>query len=246
LISNATIVTIRYIMYNKLFTKILDSSIWLEPTDTRVVWMTFIAAMDEDGFVQFASVSNVAHRARVSEESAQVAVKTLESPDPNSSDPDHEGRRIERVPGGWMVINSKKYRDLATREHIKQQTRDRVRKHREKKFGNAPVTHGNENETISDTDTDPYSPMAVTLVEYLNKMAERSHRPVRATLRPIIARLKEGATESDCKNVIDSKVAQWKGNEKMDKFLRPSTLFKAAKFYEYLGEKSTGPKPYGC
>ena len=43
-------------MYNKLFTKILDSSIWLESDGTRIVWMTLLAAMDQDGFAQFASV----------------------------------------------------------------------------------------------------------------------------------------------------------------------------------------------
>ena len=52
-------------MYNKLFTKILDSSIWLEPSGTRIIWLTMIAAMDENGFVQFASVANLAHRARI-------------------------------------------------------------------------------------------------------------------------------------------------------------------------------------
>ena len=40
-------------MYNKLFTKILDSSIWLAPDSARIVWLTFLAAMDEDGVVRF-------------------------------------------------------------------------------------------------------------------------------------------------------------------------------------------------
>ena len=94
-------------MYNKLFTKILDSSIWMESAPTRIVWLTLIAAMDETGFVQFASIGNLAHRALVSREDAEAAVKTLESPDPDSSDPDNEGRRIQKVPGGWMVLNAR-------------------------------------------------------------------------------------------------------------------------------------------
>ncbi len=141
-------------MYNKLFTRILDSSIWLEPTPTRIVWLTMIAAMDEDGFAQFASVSNVAHRAVVSLEEAQEAIKCLEGPDPNSSNPDNEGRRIERVDGGWMVINAPVYRSMATRIVIKEQTRDRVRKFREAKGCNAHVTQGNELVTPSETDSD--------------------------------------------------------------------------------------------
>lgn len=119
-------------MYNKLFAKILDSSIWLEPHETVRVWITFIAAMDEDGFVAFASPANVAHRARVTLPEAEAALAKLAAPDANSSDPDNEGRRIERVPGGWIVLNAPKYREMATRENIRATTRERVRKHRSK------------------------------------------------------------------------------------------------------------------
>lgn len=118
-------------MYNKLFTKILDSSIWLEPTATRVVWLTLIAAMDEDGFAEFAAVGNLAHRARVGMKDAAKAVKCLEEPDKDSSDPDHEGRRIERVNGGWMVLNAPKYREIVSRIVAKEGNRRRVAKYRE-------------------------------------------------------------------------------------------------------------------
>lgn len=127
-------------MYNKLFTKILDSSIWLEPIPTRIVWLTMIAMMDEQGFVQLAGVGNVAHRARVSLEEAAAAVECLEGPDPQSSDQDHEGRRIERVPGGWIILNAEKHRAIVTRATIQEQTRERVRRHRLKRSGNATVT----------------------------------------------------------------------------------------------------------
>jgi hypothetical protein len=120
-------------MYNKLFTKILDSSIWLQPTPTRIVWLTFIAAMDEHGFAQFASIANVARRAIVSVEEAEAAITHLEGPDPDSSDQDNEGRRLERVPGGWVVINAGKHRDMVTRAIIQEQTRLRVRRYRDKK-----------------------------------------------------------------------------------------------------------------
>ena len=128
-------------MYNKLFTKILDSSIWLESMPTRIVWLTMIAAMDEDGFCQFASVGNVASRARVTRAEAQKAIDRLEGPDEDSGDPDNDGRRLERVPGGWMVLNAKKHRDMVTRVIVQEQTRKRVTRFREaKRSGNAQVT----------------------------------------------------------------------------------------------------------
>lgn len=121
-------------MYNKLFTKILDSSIWLESTDVRIVWITFIAMMDQDGIVPLSSVGNVANRARVSEEAATTAINCLEAPDHRNPDQDDEGRRIERIPGvGWKVINSEKYRDIVKAETQRMQNRERVRKHREKR-----------------------------------------------------------------------------------------------------------------
>lgn len=141
-------------MYNKIFTKILDSSIWLETDATRIVWMTFLAAMDEDGFAQFASVANLAHRARVELSECEKAVSTLESPDANSSDPDNGGRRIERVPGGWVVLNAPKYRELVTRAISRERTRLRVAKHRSR---NGDVTQANETVTQSEAVSEAYS-----------------------------------------------------------------------------------------
>lgn len=140
-------------MYNKLFTKILDSSIWLESDYTRIVWITLLATMDEDGFCQYAAPGNVAQRAIVPLEKAEAALKVLESPDKNSSDDENDGRRIERVPGGWMVLNCKKYKELATRETSKNQTRERVRRFRERNC-NADVTLCNDQETKSETETE--------------------------------------------------------------------------------------------
>lgn len=151
-------------MYNKLFTKILDSSIWLEAVETRLIWLTLLAAMDETGYAQFASVANLAHRARVLLKDTEKAITCLEGADPNSSDPANEGRRIERVPGGWMVLNAPKYKDLVTRAVHQEQTRIRVARHREKKGCNGhvtltplhvtPVTNANASVTPSETDTE--------------------------------------------------------------------------------------------
>jgi hypothetical protein len=124
-------------MYNKLFTKILDSTIWLESDATRLVWITFLAVMDEDGFVALSSAGNVAARARVPLEAVDGALKALESPDKSDPSQEHEGRRIERVPYGWMVLNAGKYRDIVQRAESMRKNRERVAKHR---AGNGGVT----------------------------------------------------------------------------------------------------------
>lgn len=145
-------------MYNKIFTKILDSSIWLESNATRVVWITMIAAMDETGFCQFAAVANVARRANVEVTEAAAAIHILEGPDPDSSDPENDGRRLERVPGGWIVLNAEKYRAIVTRAISQEGNRRRVARHRAKEKdvtgGNGLVMDANEHVTISEAYTD--------------------------------------------------------------------------------------------
>lgn len=141
-------------MYNKLFTKILDSSIWLEPMHVRIVWVTFIACMDQDGVVSLSGVGNVAARARVTEEEAEFAINCLMSKDTRNPDQEYDGRRIERIPGiGWKVINAKKYRDIITAETMRAQTRERVRRYR----CNAHVTLCNENVTLSEAEAEAFA-----------------------------------------------------------------------------------------
>ena len=120
-------------MYTKLFTKILDSSVWLESVETRLVWFTFLASMDEDGFCPFASAANVSNRARISLKDTQAAIAKLEAPDPDSSDPEFEGRRIERIEGGWVVLNAAKYRMRRTRAMVRDAQRERARRYRLRK-----------------------------------------------------------------------------------------------------------------
>ncbi len=120
-------------MYNKLFTKILDSSVWLEPAHVRLVWITMLAMQDQDGMVALSSIGNVAVRARVTTAEAADAIKRLESADDHNPGQEHEGRRIERVPGtGWIILNAAKYRAIVTAEEARRLNRERVQRHREK------------------------------------------------------------------------------------------------------------------
>jgi hypothetical protein len=57
------------------------------------------------------------------------ALQVLESPDPNSKTKTFNGRRIERVEGGWMILNHEEYR--LHEDIIREQNRQRVKKYRE-------------------------------------------------------------------------------------------------------------------
>ena len=75
------------------------------------------------------------------------------------------------------------------------------------------------------------------IVCYLNDKAGTSFLKTMATTHSLItARLNEGRTVADIKKVIDLKCSKWLKNEKMNKYLRPETLFNATKFDNYINE----------
>lgn len=71
------------------------------------------------------------------------------------------------------------------------------------------------------------------VVQALNEETGAHYRPTsKATMRHVLARLREGFTVDDCREVIRKKSEEWSGTE-MAKYLRPETLF-GSKFESYL------------
>ena len=74
----------------------------------------------------------------------------------------------------------------------------------------------------------------VEIIGYLNEKTDsRYSAKAQATRKLIHARFAEGRTLDDFKAVIDLKVAEWKNDPVMCKYLRPETLF-CTKFERYL------------
>jgi uncharacterized phage protein (TIGR02220 family) len=73
------------------------------------------------------------------------------------------------------------------------------------------------------------------VLQYLNQKTGKGFMPVAANLDLIKARLKEGVTAEQIKAVIDAKVLEWAGSQKMEQYLRPKTLFAASNFANYVG-----------
>ena len=57
------------------------------------------------------SIPGFANLARVTIPEMEHALERLTSPDPYGRITDNEGRRIEKVPGGWRILNYLLYRD---------------------------------------------------------------------------------------------------------------------------------------
>lgn len=138
----------------KLDTRILDSSLWLD----RVARDLFITAllMAEPfelletteqirhdscvgtGFfvpsgwygIVRAAGSGIIYRAGIADlAEGMAALEKLGAPDPDSRSLEHDGRRMVRINGGWIILNFARYRE---KDHS---SRERVRRWRSRHFG---------------------------------------------------------------------------------------------------------------
>ena len=116
--------------YTKLFSSITESTVWCEPAGTRLVWITLLAKCDLFGRFT-GSLPGLARLANVSLDETTKAMETLLAPDPYSRTPEHEGRRLAVIDGGWRLLNHEKYRELRDDERRRLQNREAKRRQRE-------------------------------------------------------------------------------------------------------------------
>lgn len=83
--------------------------------------------------------------------------------------------------------------------------------------------------------------LAAGAVEKLNRLAETKHSPVaKGTLLDFETIARDGFTLEQVLAVVDAKVAEWRGDEKMAKYLRPSALFRPSNFRRYAADAEGG------
>ena len=97
--------------WGTIHSRITRSSLMEAPITARYIFFMFISQTDGTGFVQ-GTVPGLAREFHVPTEEFRECVEILESPDPDSGSLEHEGRRLKKVQGGWVVLNYQKYTDL--------------------------------------------------------------------------------------------------------------------------------------
>lgn len=120
-------------MFVKLFTQILDSSI-ADNRRLRHFFTDLLLCSDSKGFVMMTPTA-IARRIGTTVEEVEWGLAELEKPDPHSKTPDHQGRRITRLDGvgyGWYIINYEAYRALKDGDQMREATKQRVKRFREK------------------------------------------------------------------------------------------------------------------
>jgi uncharacterized phage protein (TIGR02220 family) len=104
---------------------------------------------------------------------------------------------------------------------------------------------GEKNDADKAAETTRLRAAAREVYDHLNAVTGRSFRPsFKAKSSPasmLVARLREGYTVEDCKRVIDNMASAWGDDPKMADYLRPSTLFAASHFDDYLNQEPETP-----
>ena len=93
----------------KLDCGILDSTLWQQPPDVRIVWVTLLAMAGADGIIR-ATAPVIARRAIIPIETVREALEIFMAPDADSRTLAHDGRRLERVETGYLLLNYAQYR----------------------------------------------------------------------------------------------------------------------------------------
>ena len=95
----------------------------------------------------------------------------------------------------------------------------------------------NDKNVKNDKKRNTLSSRCELIINYLNKKTGRNYNTNnKSTMDLMRARFNEGRTVKDFQNVIDKKVEDWLTDDKMNTYLRPSTLFNRTKFENYLNE----------
>lgn len=141
--------------YTKLFQTIITSTIWNESNDCKALWITILALKGKDHICR-ATVPSLAKLNNLSIEDTEKHLKKFQEPDPYSRSTEFDGRRIQRVDGGWLVLNGNKYSQLMRSAERTEYVKEKVREHRARHAVNNVnnVNQSNHRKPISDTDTD--------------------------------------------------------------------------------------------
>lgn len=112
---------------------IVDSSLWSESDCVVKVFMTMLALKDYDHICR-CNAYQLSIRARKSQPEVLEALRILSSPDKERMDAqEFEGRRIQAVDEGFLILNGEKYQEMMQKEMERARWRKAQRAQREKK-----------------------------------------------------------------------------------------------------------------
>ncbi len=119
--------------YVPIFSKIVDSSLWSEPDFVVKIFITMLAKKDRDNVVR-GNAFNIGAWARKTEKEAMDALKILAAPDTKRVEKQaNDGRRIEKVADGWLILNAEVYQNLMRQANRREYQRIKQAEYRDRK-----------------------------------------------------------------------------------------------------------------
>lgn len=134
--------------FTKLDEDFFDSSLVAEGPIPTAVFVLLLAKAKPDGIARVAS-SVVGGRLGLTAEQTAQAFALLEGPDPHSRSLEHDGARIKRVDGGWLILNYKKRREAGIREAVREYDRERKRARIPEASGGLPESSASSSPSVS-------------------------------------------------------------------------------------------------
>jgi hypothetical protein len=108
--------------YTPIFREFTTSSMWAKSCEERCVWLWMLLNADPEGFVP-GTIPGLAIAANVELKETRKAIAAFMAPDPDSNTQTNKGRRLEKVPHGWRILNFEYWRELAKHEAEKARKR---------------------------------------------------------------------------------------------------------------------------
>jgi len=117
-----------------IFSKMVDSSVWEEPYNVRILWTTMLALKDSDHVVRYNPFMLRKRANMESEQEVMDCLAVLMAPDLKRLEPQpHQGRRIEKVDDGYLILNGQLYEDMMREISRKVYKARKEREYRDKK-----------------------------------------------------------------------------------------------------------------
>jgi uncharacterized phage protein (TIGR02220 family) len=117
----------------------------------------------------------------------------------------------------------------------------------------APVPNVEEEEEEEEEEENPQTPLQGAraedsgrmdevreVIDHLNAVTGKRYTASKGNARYVRARLNDGHTVAELNRAVDNMAAEWLHDPRMQRFLRPDTLFRPEKFEGYLNARPAG------
>lgn len=119
--------------WSPLFSKIVDSSLWREEDLIVKIFLTMLAKKDSDHIVR-ASAFMIGEWAKKPESETLRALEVLSAPDTKRLEQqEYDGRRVQKVDGGWLILNGQFYENLMRKANRREYQREKQAEYRLRK-----------------------------------------------------------------------------------------------------------------